>query len=109
MKGNSITLGSHSDLNKEYMTIKFYPDAFFGTMAVYSELSGRGNASDALVYKINNKLLTSNEIKDLLKNTSAYNAYANMTKKEISAYSFRSIDDIRTLIGSKVYALKKPN
>lgn len=109
MKGNSITLGSHSDLNKEYMTIKFYPDAFFGTMAVYSELSGRGNASDALVYKINNKLLTSNEIKDLLKNTNAYNAYANMTKKEISAYSFRSIDDIRTLIGSKVYALKKPN
>ncbi|KDE41709.1 hypothetical protein NPL7_02330 [Metamycoplasma hyosynoviae] len=109
MKGNSITLGSHSDLNKEYMTIKFYPDAFFGTLAVYSELSGRGNANDALVYKLNEKLLTNEEIEKLLKNTPGYNAFANMSDESVTEYTFRNITDIRSLIGTKVFAIKKPN
>lgn len=105
MKGNSITLGSHSDQNKEYMTIKFYPDAFFGTLAVYSELSGRGNSSDALLYKLNKKLLTSTEVNKLLQNTPGYNAAANMSVQTSNEFTFRNIVDIRTLIGSKVYAL----
>ncbi|QGZ97497.1 PDxFFG protein [Mycoplasma sp. NEAQ87857] len=48
--GNSITLGDHSTLHKESSEIKFYPDAFFGTLPIYSSISGRGNATDALTY-----------------------------------------------------------
>ncbi len=105
MKGNSITLGSHSDQNKEYMTIKFYPDAFFGTLAAYSELSGRGNSSDALLYKLNKKLLTSSQVNKILTNTPGYNAAANMSNEATKKYSFRNIVDTRSLIGSKVYVL----
>ncbi|UWD34528.1 PDxFFG protein [Mesomycoplasma molare] len=48
--GNAITLGSHSTLHKEVSEIKFFPDAFFGSLPIYSELSGRGNSTDSLTY-----------------------------------------------------------
>ncbi|EFF41465.1 PDxFFG protein [Mycoplasmopsis alligatoris] len=49
-RGNAITLGSHSTLHKEESEIKFYPDAFFGSMPFYSISAGPGNATDSLTY-----------------------------------------------------------
>ncbi|MGZ9797045.1 PDxFFG protein [Mycoplasma sp. 4013] len=48
--GNAITLGSHSTLHKEVSEIKFFPDAFFGSMPVYSVIGGAGNRTDSLTY-----------------------------------------------------------
>ncbi|MBN3534754.1 PDxFFG protein [Mycoplasma procyoni] len=48
--GNSITLGSHSTLHKEVSEIKFFPDAFFGSLPIYSSGAGQSNATDALTY-----------------------------------------------------------
>ncbi|MDC4183129.1 PDxFFG protein [Mycoplasma bradburyae] len=50
--GNAITLGSHSTLHKEVSEIKFFPDAFFGSLPIYSSLSGVGNSDDALTYSV---------------------------------------------------------
>lgn len=106
MHGNSITLGAHSSKNKELTTIKFYPDAFFGTLPIYSELSGAGNAQDSLVYKVNQKLLTSEQLKDFLANISNYNAISNYSKTTLDNYGFRNLLDYRTLINQKVWVIE---
>lgn len=106
MHGNSITLGSHANKNKEYTTIKFFPDAFFGTLPVYSELEGKGNAQDSLTYKINKKILTEPELQSFLGNIARYNAIANVSAKTINANHFRTISNVNALIGKKVFAVK---
>ncbi|MGZ9414440.1 PDxFFG protein [Mycoplasma sp. 5370] len=84
--GNAITLGSHTTLNKEVSEIKFFPDAFFGSMPLYSELSGSGNASDSLAYlafrNLENKktvdtFLQSIPLASAIKNSIAHNANDN--------------------------------
>ncbi|MCS4536861.1 PDxFFG protein [Mycoplasma sp. CSL7475-4] len=106
LKGNNITLGSHSNQDKEYTTIKFFPDAFFGSIPFYSTISGQGNATDSLLYKINKKLLTSEEIQSFLDKASKYNAFSNISLKTLKANSFRSIPDMRALINKTVFAVK---
>ncbi|QSF13725.1 PDxFFG protein [Mycoplasma sp. Mirounga ES2805-ORL] len=106
MNGNNITLGAHSNKEKEYTTIKFYPDAFFGSLPMHSILAGQGNANDSLLYKVNKKLLSSDELKHFLKNVIRYNSLANVSKKTISEQSFRTINDKRSLINKKVWVLK---
>ncbi|EFF41511.1 PDxFFG protein, partial [Mycoplasmopsis alligatoris] len=109
MRGNSITLGSHSDNNKEYMTIKFFPDAFFGTLAAYSEIGGRGNQRDSLMYKLNKKLLNAQEVNDFLRNIANYNIVANSSEAEQKLYSFRDIVDFRSLVNKKVWVAEFSN
>ncbi|WP_337898540.1 PDxFFG protein, partial [Mesomycoplasma ovipneumoniae] len=41
--GNNLLLGQHSAVRKEEAKIEFYPDSFFGSFPIYSELAGRGN------------------------------------------------------------------
>ncbi|QBF34843.1 PDxFFG protein [Mycoplasmopsis phocirhinis] len=106
LQGNNITLGSHSNQDKEYTTIKFFPDAFFGSIPFYSTISGAGNANDSLLYKINKKLLTSDEIQTFLDKASKYNAFSNISLKTINANSFRWITDMRALINKSVFAVK---
>ncbi|MBZ4212805.1 PDxFFG protein [Mycoplasma sp. U97] len=107
MNGNSITLGSHSNKNKEYTTIQFFPDAFFGTLPIYSELSGRGNAQDSLAYKINKKVLTEPELREFLANISRYNSLSNISEKTIRENFFRNITNVNYLKGQKVFAIRK--
>ncbi|TQC51375.1 PDxFFG protein [Mycoplasmopsis mucosicanis] len=107
-KGNSITLGAHANQEKEVTTIKFFPDAFFGSLPLHSRLSGSGNAPDSLLYKINKKLLTSDEIKKFLEKTNEYNSLANISKETLNDQSFRSINDKRALLGKKIFAVKGP-
>ncbi|MBN3534762.1 PDxFFG protein [Mycoplasma procyoni] len=54
MNGNAITLGSHSSLDKELNEIKFFPDAFFGSLPIHSNLAGEGNETDSLSYSVFN-------------------------------------------------------
>nr|WP_318034245.1 PDxFFG protein [Mycoplasmopsis agalactiae] len=108
MAGNSITLGSHSNKNKEYTTIKFFPDAFFGTLPIYSSLSGRGNAQDSLTYKLNKSVLSEPELRKFLENIGKYNALANISNKTISEQFFRGITNVRYLKNQKVFALRRP-
>lgn len=108
MTGNSITLGSHSNKNKEYTTIKFFPDAFFGTLPIYSSLSGRGNAQDSLTYKLNKSVLSEPELRKFLENIGKYNALANISNKTINEQFFRGITNVRYLKNQKVYALRRP-
>ncbi|EIN14864.1 Hypothetical protein, predicted transmembrane protein [Mycoplasmopsis agalactiae 14628] len=108
MAGNSITLGSHSNKNKEYTTIKFFPDAFFGTLPIYSSLSGRGNAQDSLTYKLNKSVLSEPELRKFLENIGKYNALANISNKTINEQFFRGITNVRYLKNQKVYALRRP-
>ncbi|MGV2392587.1 UNVERIFIED_CONTAM: PDxFFG protein [Campylobacter lari] len=107
MSGNNITLGSHANKNKEYTTIKFFPDAFFGTLPIYSELDGRGNAQDSLTYKLNKKILTSTELQHFLANIGSYNSLSNLSTDTVNNGYFRTITNINSLIGAKVYAVKK--
>ncbi|AIA29306.1 membrane protein [Mycoplasmopsis californica] len=106
LKGNNITLGSHANQDKEYTTIKFFPDAFFGSIPLHSTLGGEGNAADSLLYRINKKLLTSEEIAGFLKNTAIYNAHTNLSLDTIRSQSFRTIGDKRALLGKTIYAVK---
>ncbi|WP_029513280.1 PDxFFG protein [Mycoplasmopsis primatum] len=106
MNGNSITLGSHSNKNKEYTTIKFFPDAFFGTLPIYSSLSGKGNAQDSLTYKINKKVLTEPELRNFLANIAKYNALSNISEKTINKNFFRNITNVKYLKGQKVFAIR---
>lgn len=109
MAGNNITLGSHSNKNKECTTIKFFPDAFFGTLPIYSSLSGRGNAQDSLTYKLNKSVLSEPELRKFLANIGKYNALANISNKTINEQFFRGITNVRYLKNQKVYALRRPD
>lgn len=106
LRGNNLTLGSHSNIDKEQTTIKFFPDAFFGSIPMHSTLSGQGNAPDSLLYKINKKLLTIDELKGFLSKTVLFNSQANITSDTLSNHSFRTLLDNRSLINKKVFAVK---
>ncbi|WP_036456808.1 PDxFFG protein [Mycoplasmopsis lipofaciens] len=108
-KGNSITLGSHANKNKEYTTIQFFPDAFFGALPLYSETAGQGNAQESLLYKLNNKLLTSEELKTFLSSVPKYNSLVNINNTTLERFQFRNIHDYRSLIGKKVFVVKNSN
>lgn len=75
--GNAITLGSHSTLHKEVSEIKFYPDAFFGSMPLYSISSGPGNASDAFGYQVFDTFQTKKVSDNFLKNIPLATAIKN--------------------------------
>ncbi|QJG66776.1 PDxFFG protein [Mycoplasma phocoenae] len=105
--GNAVTLGAHANENKEHTTIKFYPDAFFGSMPLYSNLSGPNQSQDALTYKINNELLTSDQLKEFLASIPEYNSTANFSPDLKDTYTFRSISDVRKLENQTVWTIEK--
>ncbi|AOQ21876.1 PDxFFG protein [Mycoplasma capricolum] len=109
MSGNSITLGAHSNKNKEETTIKFYPDAFFGTLPIYSNLSGRGNAYESLTYKLNQQVLTQKDLEGFLANVGNYNSLVNLSQQTINKSYFRGITNVSFLKGQKVFAYKQEN
>ncbi|XWT74927.1 PDxFFG protein [Mycoplasma leachii] len=109
MSGNSITLGAHSNKNKEETTIKFYPDAFFGTLPIYSNLSGRGNAYESLTYKLNQQVLTQKDLEGFLANVKNYNSLANLSQQTINKSYFRGITNVSFLKEQKVFVYKQEN
>ncbi|QZE12209.1 PDxFFG protein [Mycoplasma sp. Ms02] len=101
--GNSITLGAHANTNKEDQTIRFFPDAFFGSLSMYSEIGGQGNADDALLYKINNKTIGFDEVKTAVESTALLNSRENDKADASSKVSFRNLTLAHKLINKHVY------
>ncbi|MEE3928471.1 PDxFFG protein [Mycoplasmopsis ciconiae] len=105
--GNAITLGAHSNTNKEEQTIKFYPDAFFGGLPIYSTLSGQGNAAESLLYKVNSKTMSLEELNFLVNNAVNTNIAGNITSDFSNPdlnLVFRNLLFGKKLVGQKVYA-----
>ncbi|CAT05142.1 Uncharacterised protein [Mesomycoplasma conjunctivae] len=66
--GNNLLLGQHNSQRKEDTRIEFFPDSFFGSFPIHSDISGKGNAPDNLTYKIFNTPLSKEQL-DLYLNT----------------------------------------
>lgn len=103
--GNTITLGQHVNLKKENQNIKFYPDAFFGSFSLFSELKGEGNMQDSLLYKFNKNSVSEKEVLFLLDNVKKMNIAANFAK---DAKNFRNVHDIKNLLNQKVFVYWDP-
>ncbi|SJZ56219.1 PDxFFG protein [Mycoplasmopsis verecunda] len=88
--GNAITLGSHSTIHKEVSEIKFFPDAFFGSLPVYSGLGGRGNATDALAYSTFGSVVPKAILDEYLQNIPLISSLKNTPFIESSA-AYREI------------------
>ncbi|WP_031489101.1 PDxFFG protein [Ureaplasma canigenitalium] len=96
--GNAITLGQHSG-TRESTEIEFYPDGFFGTQAVYSELSGPGQAADALTHKLNAVGITEEEFRDYVKQLPMLLTLHNHEK------SFGGFKLLDLVVGKKYYVV----
>ncbi|VEU73334.1 Uncharacterised protein (plasmid) [Mycoplasmopsis gallopavonis] len=81
-RGNSITLGSHSTDKKESSEIKFFPDAFFGSLPIFSSYSGRGLAPDALTYSTFTKSVDLKTLEEYLNNIPLASAIMNSNHTE---------------------------
>ncbi|MFA7699495.1 PDxFFG protein [Mycoplasmopsis synoviae] len=102
--GNSITLGQHLNANKELQTIKFYPDAFFGSLSLYSFLAGEGNLQDSLLYRLNSVSITEEELDFFLKNAKKLNILANEPRNtQQSNIKFRNLLAAQRLQNRKLY------
>lgn len=98
--GNSITLGSHASLHKESSEIKFFPDAFFGSMPIYSTSQGQGNAVDALTYSLFDDKVSKANLDSFLKNIPAATALKNNSGKY-----FVKLNNPTNLIGQEFLVL----
>ncbi|MBN0919576.1 PDxFFG protein [[Mycoplasma] gypis] len=106
--GNSITLGSHSTLHKEESEIKFFPDAFFGSMPIYSTLGGPGNSSDSLTYSLFRDFEDKKTVDLFLKNIPTASAIMNsniLGKNNQPLESYSTIALPSKLIGKDILLL----
>ncbi|QNM93957.1 PDxFFG protein [Mycoplasma sp. Pen4] len=104
--GNAITLGSHSTAHKETSEIKFFPDAFFGSLPIFSNNAGRGNAEDALTFSAFGKDATYQELLNYLDSLPT----ASVLKNEAvfpSNDAFGSIQIPRKLLNKKFKVYKQ--
>ncbi|MFV8474653.1 PDxFFG protein [Mycoplasma sp. Z631] len=106
--GNAITLGSHSTLHKEVSEIKFFPDAFFGSLPIHSLNGGRGNAPDALTYTTFKNEVSKAVLDDYLKNIPLASAIKNASVLP-NYSSYREILITSKLNGEKFQALLDQN
>nr|WP_322959075.1 PDxFFG protein [Mycoplasmopsis canis]WQQ12482.1 PDxFFG protein [Mycoplasmopsis canis] len=103
--GNAITLGSHSTTHKESSEIKFFPDAFFGSMPIYSGASGSGNARDALSYSLFQDRTAKKNVDDFL-STIAISTSLKNARNNNSGSVFLSLINPHKLVGSEFLVLK---
>lgn len=80
--GNAITLGSHSTLHKEVSEIKFFPDAFFGSLPIHSTIAGPGNEVDSLTYSVFSNETSKKDLDQFLKNIPLASALKNDIQRE---------------------------
>ncbi|MBN4084332.1 PDxFFG protein [Mycoplasma sp. CSL10166] len=106
--GNAITLGSHSTIHKEVSEIKFFPDAFFGSMPIYSIKSGPGNASDSLTYSLFKELTTKQNVDEYLKSIPEASAIKN-SKLQNGNDTFLSLIGPKRLIGKRFLVYNPKN
>lgn len=80
--GNSITLGQHGG-SKEQTEIEFYPDGFFGSLPMYSTLSGAGNYHDRLTNLLNKEGMLKEELEAYIKNIPWLISYQNSGTNQV--------------------------
>ncbi len=61
ISGGVVKLGGHEGAQKESTNIKFYPDAFFGTMPIYSPYVGQANKTNSMTSRFGKTA----EVKDI--------------------------------------------
>ncbi|MCN0157897.1 PDxFFG protein [Mesomycoplasma ovipneumoniae] len=83
--GNNLLLGQHSAVRKEEARIEFFPDSFFGSFPIYSELAGRGNAPDNLTYKIFEDAISKEALDEYFKKIPQQQVLANYDKSKVVA------------------------
>ncbi|WP_322962073.1 PDxFFG protein [Mycoplasmopsis cynos] len=103
--GNAITLGSHSTVHKESSEIKFFPDAFFGSLPIYSSQAGAGNATDSLTYSLFEKQISKASVDDFLASIPTATAVKN-AKSRGGGSVFLSLILPKRLIGTEFLVLK---
>ncbi|MGY6171868.1 PDxFFG protein [Candidatus Mycoplasma pogonae] len=112
VKGNSVTLGNHHSLYKEETEIKFFPDAFFGSLPIFSNLSGNNNINDKLSLQSFSRNVPKNGADDYLKNIPLATTLKNLTLsgklKNFQTVSFKGILIPGKLINSKIKIYQDP-
>ncbi|WP_069096467.1 PDxFFG protein [Mesomycoplasma ovipneumoniae] len=83
--GNNLLLGQHSAVRKEETKIEFYPDSFFGSFPIYSELAGKGNGLDNLTYKIFHDAISKESLDEYFKKIPQQQVLANYDKTKVIA------------------------
>ncbi|MDW2893142.1 PDxFFG protein [Mesomycoplasma ovipneumoniae] len=83
--GNNLLLGQHSAVRKEETKIEFYPDSFFGSFPIYSELAGKGNGLDNLTYKIFHDAISKESLDEYFKKIPQQQVLANYDKSKVIA------------------------
>lgn len=83
--GNNLLLGQHSAVRKEEAKIEFYPDSFFGSFPIYSELAGKGNGLDNLTYKIFHDAISKESLDEYFKKIPQQQVLANYDKSKVIA------------------------
>ncbi|MHA0298659.1 PDxFFG protein [Mesomycoplasma ovipneumoniae] len=83
--GNNLLLGQHSAVRKEEAKIEFFPDSFFGSFPIYSELAGRGNGLDNLTYKIFEDAISKEALDEYFKKIPQQQVLANYDKTKVVA------------------------
>ncbi|MDW2923480.1 PDxFFG protein [Mesomycoplasma ovipneumoniae] len=83
--GNNLLLGQHSAVRKEEARIEFFPDSFFGSFPIYSELAGRGNAPDNLTYKIFEDAISKEALDEYFRKIPQQQVLANYDKTKVVA------------------------
>ncbi|MFU0909139.1 PDxFFG protein [Mesomycoplasma ovipneumoniae] len=83
--GNNLLLGQHSAVRKEETKIEFYPDSFFGSFPIYSELAGRGNGLDNLTYKIFHDAISKEALDEYFRKIPQQQVLANYDKSKVIA------------------------
>ncbi|MEE3928582.1 PDxFFG protein [Mycoplasmopsis ciconiae] len=109
--GNAVTLGSHSTLHKESSEIKFFPDAFFGSMPLFSTLSGPNNAPDSFATRTFADLQSKDVVDSYLKNipfSSAIKNFVAASENGRRLHSYFSISMPGKLIGKEFYVYSNP-
>lgn len=83
--GNNLLLGQHSAVRKEEAKIEFYPDSFFGSFPIYSELAGKGNGLDNLTYKIFHDAISKESLDEYFRTIPQQQVLANYDKSKVIA------------------------
>ncbi|UVO15073.1 PDxFFG protein [Mesomycoplasma ovipneumoniae] len=83
--GNNLLLGQHSAVRKEEAKIEFYPDSFFGSFPIYSELAGKGNGLDNLTYKIFDDAISKESLDEYFRTIPQQQVLANYDKTKVIA------------------------
>ncbi|AJR12092.1 Uncharacterised protein [Mesomycoplasma dispar] len=97
--GNNLLLGQHSTERKEETKIEFYPDSFFGSFPIFSNLSGTGNGADNLTYKIFSDAISKESLDKYFATIPTQQVLANYDRSKVIA----GLPAVELIVNEKIY------